>query len=174
MYHIKNIIKFINGRPKSAGGYEITDDNGFIIESFASEETMKYYESLNKEERARRKSNKMDTELINNGIICDIDSKRRIESIGWTYDGEMRYDTKLFIIFDPKTDKEIERKCFYFLVGPISKGWANNILDKITAKDFDEYMKNPNYTKFKFVPAHIEVFEKNIGWAIRPLNEQKG
>lgn len=156
MYHIKNITKFVNGRPKFAGGYEITDDNGFIVESFADEALAKYYETLNKEERERKKAGKTSVKLINNGITRDIDSKRRIESIGWTNDGETRYDTKLFIVFDPETDKEVERKCFYFLVGPVSKGWANNALDKITAQDFDNYMKNPNYTKFKFVPARIE------------------
>lgn len=156
MYRIKNITKFVNGRPKFAGGYEITDDNGFIVESFADEALAKYYETLNKEERERKKAAKTIVKLINNGITRDIDSKRRIESIGWTNDGEMKYDTKLFIVFDPETDKEVERKCFYFLVGPVSKGWANNILDKITAQDFDNYMKNPNYTKFKFVPARIE------------------
>lgn len=156
MYHIKSIIKFVNGRPKRTGCYEITDDNGFIVESTATEALAKYYETLNKDERKRKEAGKMSVKLINNDITRDIDSKRRIESIGWTYDGEIRYDTKLFIIFDPETDKEVERKCFYFLVGPVSKGWASNILDKITAQDFDNYMKNPNYTKFKFVPARIE------------------
>lgn len=156
MYHIKHKIKYFNGRATMMNCYEITDDQGLIVESSASEETMKYYESLNKEERKRKEAGKTSVKLINNDITRDIDSKRRIESIGWTYDGEMRYDTKLFIIFDPETDKEVERKCFYFLVGPVSKGWANNILDKITAQDFDNYMKNQNYTKFKFVPARIE------------------
>lgn len=156
MYHIKSITKFVNGRSKFTGGYEITDDNGFIVESFADEALAKYYETLNKDERTRKKINKPNVKLVNNGIIHDIDGRRRIESIGWTNDGETRYDTKLFIVFDPETDKEVEKKCFYFFVGPVSKSWANNALDKITAQDFDNYMKNPNYTKFKFVPAHIE------------------
>lgn len=156
MYHIKSITKFVNGRSKFTGGYEITDDNGFIVESSADETLAKYYETLNKNERTRKKINKSNAKLVNNGIIHDIDDRRRIESIGWTNDRETRYDTKLFIVFDPETDKEVEKKCFYFFVGPVSKGWANNILDKITAQDFDNCMKNPNYTKFKFVPAHIE------------------
>lgn len=156
MYHIKSITKFVNGRSKFTGGYEITDDNGFIVESFADEALTKYYETLNKDERTRKKINKPNAKLVNNGIIHDIDGRRRIESIGWTNDGETRYDTKLFIVFDPETDEEVEKKCFYFFVGPVSKSWANNALDKITAQDFDNYMKNPNYTKFKFIPAHIE------------------
>lgn len=156
MYHIKRITKFVNGKPKFVGGYEITDDNGIIIESFASETLAKYYETLNKDERARKKINKPNAKLVNNGMTRDIDYRRRIEDAGYAYDKEIRYNRKLFIIFDPETDKEVEKKCFYFLVGPISKGWANNMLDKITAQEFDSYMKNPNYTKFKFISAHIE------------------
>jgi hypothetical protein len=54
MYHIKHIVKFVNGRPRLTGYYEITDDNKLIVESSASEETMKYYESLNKKEKEKR------------------------------------------------------------------------------------------------------------------------
>lgn len=117
MYHIKSITKLVNGRSKFTGGYEITDDNGFIVESFADEALAKYYETLNKNERTRKKIDKPNAKLVNNGIIHDIDVRRRIESIGWTNDGETRYDTKLFIVFDPETDKEVEKKCFYFFCG---------------------------------------------------------
>lgn len=57
MYHIKHIVKFINGRPRLTGCYEITDDHGLIVEPTASEETMKYYESLNKKRKKRGKTN---------------------------------------------------------------------------------------------------------------------
>ena len=103
MYHIKSITKFVNGRPRFTGGHEITDDNGFIVESFADEALAKYYETLNKDERTRKKMNKPNAKLVDNGIIHDIDGRRRIENIGWTNDGETRYDTKLFIIFDPES-----------------------------------------------------------------------
>lgn len=156
MYHLKSIIKFVNGRPKHTGCYKITDDNGLIVESTASEETIKYYESLNKEERKRKKVNKMNRILINNDIIHDIDTIRRVEDIGFSYDGDVKYSTKLFIIFDSEMQEEVEKKCFYFLAGPISRNQMENILNRMTAKEFDEYFKNPNYAKFRLVPAHIE------------------
>ena len=120
MYHMKHVVKFINGRPRLTGCYEITDDHGLIVEPTASEETMKYYESLNKKERKEAKR------MSSN--IHDVDKIRRIESVGYAYDGEMKYDEKLFILFDPKTYREIKKKCFYFLIGPTSKSWSNNMI----------------------------------------------
>lgn len=156
MYHIKHRTEYFNGRATMMNYYEITNDNGFIVEPTASEETMKYYESLNKEERKNKEENKINRILINNDIIHDIDIIRRIEDIGFSYDGDVKYSTKLFIVFDPETQKEVERKCFYFLAGPISRNQMENIINRMTAKDFDNYMKNPNYVKFRLVPAHIE------------------
>ena len=147
MYHIKHIVKFINGRPRLTGCYEITDDHGLIVEPTASEETMKYYESLNKKERKEAKR------MSSN--IHDVDKIRRIESVGYAYDGEMKYDEKLFILFDPKTYREIKKKCFYFLIGPTSTS-IDHILNRITAKEFDDYMKNPDNSKFRLIPARIE------------------
>lgn len=55
MYHIKRKTEYFDGRSTIMIYYEITDDNGLVVESTASEETMKYYESLNREERKERR-----------------------------------------------------------------------------------------------------------------------
>lgn len=88
----------------------------------------------------------------------DIDKIRRIESIGFCYDNGLKYSAKLFIYFDEETEREIKRKCFYFLAGPLYRNQTETegLINKMTAQEFDEYMKHPNYTRFRFVPAHIE------------------
>ena len=91
-----------------------------------------------------------------NSNIHDIDKIRKIESIGFYYDDGLKYSAKLFIYFDEETGREIESKCFYFLAGPFYRNQMEGLIDRMTAQDFDNYMKNPNYTKFKFVPARIE------------------
>lgn len=156
MYHIKHIIKFVNGRPRLTGCYEITDDNGFVVESSASEETMKYYESLNKEERKRKETDKVKTKLSNNANIRDIDKIRRIEDIGFYYEDGLKYSAKLFIYFDEETGREIESKCFYFLAGPFYWNQMEGIIKRMTAQEFDNYLEYPRYARFRFVPAHIE------------------
>ncbi len=156
MYHIKSITKFVNGRSKFTGGYEITDDNGFIVESSASEETMKYYESLNKEERKRKETDKVKMKLSNNANIRDIDKIRRIENIGFYYEDGLKYSAKLFIYFDEETGREIESKCFYFLAGPFYWNQMEGIINRMTAQEFDNYLEYPRYARFRFVPAHIE------------------
>ena len=150
MYHIKRRTEYFNGRATMMNCYEITDDSGLIIESTASEETMKYYESLNREERKRKEVNKM------NSNIRDIDKLRRIEDYGLCYDNGLTYVGKLFIMFDPDAGKQCKIKHFYFLSGPFYRNQMNNILNRLTAKEFDDYMKNPDNSRFRFVPARIE------------------
>ena len=91
-----------------------------------------------------------------NTNILDIDKLRRIENIGFYYEDGLKYSAKLFIYFDEKTGREIESKCFYFLAGPFYRNQMEKIIDRITAQEFDNYLKYPNYTRFRFVPAHIE------------------
>lgn len=91
-----------------------------------------------------------------NNSIHDIDKIRRIESIGFSYEDGLKYSAKLFIYFDEETEREIGRKCFYFLAGPFYWNQMEGIINRMTAKEFDEYMKHPNYTRFRFVPARIE------------------
>ena len=88
--------------------------------------------------------------------IHDIDKLRRIEDIGFYYDNDLKYSGRLFIYFDEETEKKIESKCFYFLAGPFYWNQMESIINRMTAKEFDEYMKHPNYTRFRLVPAHIE------------------
>lgn len=88
--------------------------------------------------------------------IHDIDKLRRIEDIGFYYEDGLKYSAKLFIYFDEETGREIESKCFYFLAGPFYRNQMESIINRMTAQDFDEYMKHPNHTRFRFVPAHIE------------------
>ena len=106
--------------------------------------------------------------------IRDIDKLRRIEDIGFYYEDGLKYSAKLFIYFDEETGREIESKCLYFLAGPFYRNQMEGIINRMTAQEFDNYMKRPNHTRFRLVPAHIEKKKKKIGWAIRPLNEQKG
>ena len=91
-----------------------------------------------------------------NNNIHDIDKIRRIEDIGFYYEDDLKYSEKLFIYFDEETEREIESKCFYFLAGPFYWNQMEGIINRITAKEFDEYMKHPNHTRFRLVPAHIE------------------
>lgn len=156
MYHIKHKTEYFNGRATMMNCYEITDDQGLIVESSASEETMKYYESLNKEERKRKEADKVKTKLNNNANTYDIDKIRRIEDIGFYYDNDLKYSGKLFIYFDEETEREIGRKCFYFLAGPFYQNQMESLINRMTSKEFDDYMKHPNYTRFRLVPAHIE------------------
>jgi len=88
--------------------------------------------------------------------IRDIDKIRRIEDYGLCYDNGLTYVGKLFIMFDPDTRKQCKIKHFYFLSGPFYRNQMNNILNRLTAKEFDDYMKNPDSSKFRFIPAHIE------------------
>ena len=88
--------------------------------------------------------------------IHDIDKLRRIENIGFYYEDGMKYSAKLFIYFDEETEKEIESKCFYFLAGPFYRNQMEKIIDRMTAQEFDNYLKHTNYARFRFVPAHIE------------------
>lgn len=156
MHHIKQKIKYFNGRATMMNCYEITDDQGLIVESSASEEMMKYYESLNKEERKRKEADKVKTKLNNNANIHDIDNLRRIESIGFYYEDGLKYSAKLFIYFDEETGREIESKCFYFLAGPFYRNQMESLIDKMTVQEFDNYLEYPRYARFRFVPAHIE------------------
>ena len=91
-----------------------------------------------------------------NNNIHDIDKLRRIEDVGFYYEDGLKYSAKLFIYFDEETGKEIESKCFYFLAGPFYQNQMESLISRMTAKEFDEYMKHPNYTRFRLVPAHIE------------------
>lgn len=91
-----------------------------------------------------------------NSNIRDIDKVRRIESIGFYYDDGLKCSAKLFIYFDEETGREIESKCFYFLTGPFYRNQMEKIIDKMTAREFDNYLEYPRYTRFRFVPAHIE------------------
>lgn len=88
--------------------------------------------------------------------IRDIDNLRRIEDIGFYYEDDLKYSAKLFIYFDEETGKEIESKCFYFLAGPFYRNQMESLINRMTAQEFDNYMKRPNHTRFRFVPAHIE------------------
>lgn len=156
MYHIKHKTKYFNGRATMMNCYEITDDQGLLVESSASEETMKYYESLNKEERKGKEADKVKTKPNNSANIHDIDNLRRIEDIGFYYEDGLKYSAKLFIYFDEETGREIESKCFYFLAGPFYWNQMEKIIDRMTAQEFDNYLERPNHTRFRFVPAHIE------------------
>lgn len=156
MYYIKHKIKYFNGRATIMNCYEITDDNGFVVESTASEEKMQYYESLNKEERKRKETNKVKTKPNNSANIHDIDKTRRIEDIGFYYDNDLKYSAKLFIYFDEETGREIESKCFYFLAGPFYRNQMEGIINRMTAQEFDNCLEYPRYARFRFVPAHIE------------------
>lgn len=88
--------------------------------------------------------------------IHDIDNLRRIEDIGFYYEDGLKYSAKLFIYFDEETGKEIESKCFYFLAGPFYRNRMESLISRMTTHEFDNYLKYPNYTRFRFVPAHIE------------------
>ena len=154
MYHIKRRTKYSNGRATMMNCYEITDDNGLIVESTASEETMKYYESLNREERKRKEMDKMKTS--NSANIHNIDKVRRIEDYGLCYDGGLTYVGKLFIMFDTETEKQCKIKHFYFLSELFYRNQMNGMLNRMTAQEFDDYMKNPDNSRFRFFPAHIE------------------
>ena len=156
MYHIKHKTKYFNGKATMMNCYEITDDQGLLVESSASEETMKYYESLNKEERKGKEADKVKTKPNNSVNIHDIDNLRRIEDIGFYYEDGLKYSAKLFIYFDEETEREIESKCFYFLAGPFYWNQMEGIINRMTAQEFDNYLKRPNHTRFHFVPAHIE------------------
>lgn len=91
-----------------------------------------------------------------NNNIRDIDKIRRIEDIGFYYEDGLEYSAKLFIYFDEETGKEIESKCFYFLAGPFYRNQMEGIINRMAAQEFDNYMKRPNHTRFRLVPAHIE------------------
>lgn len=156
MYHIKRKTEYFDGRSTIMIYYEITDDNGLIVESFASEGTMKYYESLNREERKRKETDKAKMKPSNNANIHDIDKLRRIEDIGFYYEDGLKYSAKLFIYFDEETGKEIESKCFYFLAGPFYRNQMEQIINRMTAQEFDNYLEYPRYARFRLVPAHIE------------------
>lgn len=86
----------------------------------------------------------------------DIDKIRRIEDIGFYYDNGLKYSAKLFIYFDEETEREIKRKCFYFLAGPFYRNQMEKIIDRMTAQEFDNYLEYPRYARFRFVPARIE------------------
>lgn len=91
-----------------------------------------------------------------NTNIRDIDKIRRIEDIGFYYEDGLKYSAKLFIYFDEKTGREVRSKCFYFLAGPFYRNQMKVLIDRMTAKEFDDYMRHMNYTRFRLVPAHIE------------------
>lgn len=92
-----------------------------------------------------------------NTSIHDIDKCRRIENTGFSYDNGLTYSTRLFTSLDEKTGKEIESKCFYFLAGPFYRNQLESLIDKMSATEFDNYMKHPDNTRFRFVPAHTEI-----------------
>ena len=91
-----------------------------------------------------------------NNNIRDIDKIRRIENIGFYYEDGLKYSAKLFVYFDEETGREIESKCFYFFAGPFYRNQMEKIIDRMTAQEFDNYLKHPNYARFRFVPAHIK------------------
>lgn len=91
-----------------------------------------------------------------NNNIRDIDKVRRIEDIGFYYEDGLKYSAKLFIYFDEETEREIRSKCFYFLAGPFYRNQMEGLIDRMTAQEFDYYMRHLNYTRFRLVPAHIE------------------
>lgn len=150
MYHIKRKVRYSNGRKTIMVGYDITDDNDSIIETFVSEGRMEEYARMNRQERKRKEVNKMNTN------IRDIDKVRRIEDIGFCYDDDLKYSAKLFIYFDKETGKKIKSKCFYFLAGSFYRNQMESLIDRMTAQEFDNYLEYPRYTRFRFVPAHIE------------------
>ena len=150
MYNIKRKVRYSNGRKTIMVGYDITDDNGSIIEAFVSEGRMEEYARMNRQERKRKEVNKMSTN------IHDIDKLRRIEDIGFYYEDGLKYSAKLFIYFDEETGKEIESKCFYFLAGPFYRNQMESLINRMTAQEFDNYLEYPRYARFRFVPAHIE------------------
>lgn len=150
MYHIRRKVRYSNGRETIMVGYDITDDNGLIVESFVSEGRMEEYARMNRQERKRKEVNKMSSN------IHDIDKLRRIESIGFYYEDGLKYSAKLFIYFDEETGREIESKCFYFLAGSFYRNQMESLIDRMTAQEFDNYLEYPRYTRFRFVPAHIE------------------
>jgi hypothetical protein len=131
-------------------GYDITNDNDSIIETFVSEGRMEEYARMNRQERKRKEVNKMNTN------IHDIDKIRRIEDIGFYYEDGLKYSAKLFIYFDEETGREIESKCFYFLAGPFYWNQMEGIINRMTAQEFDNYLEYPRYARFRLVPAHIE------------------
>ena len=88
--------------------------------------------------------------------IHNVDKIRRIENIGFYYEDGLKYSAKLFIYFDEETGKEIESKCFYFLAGPFYRNQMEGIINRMAAQEFDNYMKRPNHTRFRRVPAKIE------------------
>lgn len=150
MYHIKRKVRYSNGRKTIMVGYDITDDNDSIIETFVSEGRMEEYARMNRQERKRKEVNKMNTN------IHDIDKIRRIEDIGFYYEDGLKYSAKLFIYFDEETGREIESKCFYFLAGPFYRNQMEGLIDRMTAQEFDNYLEYPRYARFRLVPAHIE------------------
>lgn len=150
MYHIKRKVRYSNGRKTIMVGYDITDDNDSIIETFVSEGRMEEYARMNRQERKRKEVNKMNTN------IHDIDKIRRIEDIGFYYEDGLKYSAKLFIYFDEETGKEIESKCFYFLAGPFYRNQMESLINRMTAQEFDNYLEYPRYARFRLVPAHIE------------------
>lgn len=91
-----------------------------------------------------------------NANIRDIDKIRRIEDIGFYYDNDLKYSAKLFIYFDEETGREVGSKCFYFLAGPFYQNQIESLINRMTAQEFDNYMRHLNYTRFRLVPAHIE------------------
>lgn len=150
MYHIKRKVRYSNGRKTIMVGYDITNDNDSIIETFVSEGRMEEYARMNRQERKRKEVNKMNTN------IHDIDKIRRIEDIGFYYEDGLKYSAKLFIYFDEETGREIESKCFYFLAGPFYWNQMEGIINRMTAQEFDNYLEYPRYARFRLVPAHIE------------------
>nr|DAF49043.1 MAG TPA: hypothetical protein [Siphoviridae sp. ctnpt50] len=150
MYNIKRKVRYSNGRETIMVGYDITDDNGSLIESFVSEGRMEEYARMNRQERKRKEVNKMSTN------IHDIDKLRRIEDIGFYYEDGLKYSAKLFIYFDEETGREIESKCFYFLAGPFYRNQMEGLINRMTAQEFDNYLEYPRYARFRLVPAHIE------------------
>lgn len=150
MYNIKRKVRYSNGRETIMVGYDITDDNDSIIETFVSEGRMEEYARMNGQERKRKEVNKMSTN------IHDIDKIRRIEDIGFYYEDGLKYSAKLFIYFDEETGKEIESKCFYFLAGPFYRNQMESLINRMTAQEFDNYLEYPRYARFRLVPAHIE------------------
>ena len=150
MYNIKRKVRYSNGRETIMVGYDITDDNGSLIESFVSEGRMEEYARMNRQERKRKEVNKMSTN------IHDIDKLHRIEDIGFYYEDGLKYSAKLFIYFDEETGREIESKCFYFLAGPFYRNQMEGLINRMTAQEFDNYLEYPRYARFRLVPAHIE------------------
>ena len=91
-----------------------------------------------------------------NTNIRDIDKIRRIEDIGFYYENGLKYSARLFIYFDEETGREVGSKCFYFLAGSFYQNQMESLINKMTAQEFDNYLKYPRYARFRFVPAHVE------------------